>query len=159
MDDETIQSYLESEDAFSVSAMEAWQGSRDELGAYVSMGDAALETDKEMITVTIPTKFEKEEALFTITFDKKYAATSMGIDIQYTMGTKLQRAGMNTLMGVGIVFLMLIFLSFLIYLFKFIPAIADKFKKSESSSPENSTCSGNSTCSSSCPGAGRRACG
>lgn len=131
MDDETIQSYLESEDAFSVSAMEAWQGSRDELGAYVSMGDAALETDKEMITVTIPTKFEKEEALFTITFDKKYAATSMGIDIQYTMGTKLQRAGMNTLMGVGIVFLMLIFLSFLIYLFKFIPAIADKFKKSE----------------------------
>ena len=45
----------------------------------------------------------------------------MSVDVQYGMGKTLQRAGLNTLMGIGTVFVMLILLSLLISLFRFIP--------------------------------------
>ena len=41
----------------------------------------------------------------------------------------MQRAGMNTLMGIGIVFLMLVFLSFVIGLFKYIEKFQNVGKK------------------------------
>ena len=44
--------------------------------------------------------------------------TSMTYSVRYSLAANMQRAGMNTLMGIGIVFLMLLFLSFVIGLFK-----------------------------------------
>ena len=49
------------------------------------------------------------------------APTSLTVDVQYSMAETLRRAVMNTIMGIAIVFIVLIFLSFLIYLFRFIP--------------------------------------
>ena len=40
----------------------------------------------------------------------------MTVDVQYGMGKTLQRAGLNTLMGIGTVFVMLVLLSLLISL-------------------------------------------
>ena len=42
----------------------------------------------------------------------------------------LKKAGLNTILGMGTVFVVLIFISFIISLFKFIPALEQKFKKS-----------------------------
>ena len=50
------------------------------------------------------------------------------------MGEKMEQAGLNTLMGLGIVFLMLIFLSFLISQFKHISKLTEK-KDSKSAAP------------------------
>ena len=44
------------------------------------------------------------------------------------MAEKMEQAGLNTLMGLGIVFLMLIFLSFLISQFKHISKLTEKNK-------------------------------
>ena len=54
------------------------------------------------------------------------------VDVQYPMSVTLQRAGLNTLMGIGTVFLMLIFLSFVISLFKYVPALVEGKKKTAS---------------------------
>ena len=54
----------------------------------------------------------------------------MAFNINYTMGEKMEQAGLNTLMGLGIVFLMLIFLSFLISQFKHI-SNADREKRQQ----------------------------
>ena len=45
------------------------------------------------------------------------------------MNQTLTEAGLNTLMGMGTVFLILILISFLISLFKYIPVIREKFAK------------------------------
>ena len=58
----------------------------------------------------------------------------MAFNINYTMGEKMEQAGLNTLMGLGIVFLMLIFLSFLISQFKHISNLTEK-KDSKSAAP------------------------
>ena len=109
--DEEIENYMSSGDDFTTSAMQSWQTSKDELGAKK---DSNGET-----TVTL--KFEKAEANFVYVFDSKGTPTSMSVDVQYGMGKTLQRAGLNTLMGIGTVFVMLILLSLLISLFRFIP--------------------------------------
>lgn len=120
--DEEIENYMSSGDDFTTSAMQSWQTSKDELGAKKdSNGETTVTFKDDQYTVTVPLKFEKAEANFVYVFDSKGTPTSMSVDVQYGMGKTLQRAGLNTLMGIGTVFVMLILLSLLISLFRFIP--------------------------------------
>ena len=45
---------------------------------------------------------------------------SITVSADYSTGEILQKAGLNTILGMGTVFVVLIFLSFVIYLLKFI---------------------------------------
>ena len=120
--DEEIENYMSSGNDFTISAMQSWQTSKDELGAKKdSNGETTVVFKDDQYTVTVPLKFEKAEANFVYVFDSQGTPTSMTVDVQYGMGKTLQRAGLNTLMGIGTVFVMLVLLSFLISLFRFIP--------------------------------------
>ena len=120
--DEEIENYMSSGDDFTTSAMQSWQTSKDELGAKKdSNGETTVTFKDDQYTVTVPLKFEKADANFVYVFDSQGTPTSMSVDVQYGMGKTLQRAGLNTLMGIGTVFVMLILLSLLISLFRFIP--------------------------------------
>lgn len=125
LSEEEINAYLESGDGFTESAMQAWNSSKEDLGEKSENQDEAGETvvayDDGEYTVTVPVAFEKADANFIYIFDKNGTPTSMSVDVQLPMSVTLQRAGMNTVMGIGIVFFMLVFLSGIIYLFKFIP--------------------------------------
>ena len=113
---------MSSGDDFTTSAMQSWQTSKDELGAKKdSNGETTVTFKDDQYTVTVPLKFEKAEANFVYVFDSQGTPTSMTVDVQYGMGKTLQRAGLNTLMGIGTVFVMLVVLSLLISLFRFIP--------------------------------------
>lgn len=120
--DEDIENYMNSEDAFTASAMQAWGSSKDELGAKTdSNGDATVILEDGMYVVTLPLKFEKADADFTYVYNSTGTPTSLSVDVQYSMGETLKRAGLNTAMGIGTVFVMLVLLSLLISLFRFIP--------------------------------------
>lgn len=141
LSDEQIDSYMESGDEFTMGAMEAWEGSKEEVGEKSEKQDDAGKTEVEFVddqyTVTVPVLFEKADANFVYVFDKNGMPMSMSVDVKYPMGVTLQRAGLNTLMGIGTVFIMLIFLSFIIYLFKFVPVLfgEKKEKKEEAKAP------------------------
>lgn len=120
--DEDIENYLSSGDDFTTSAMQSWQSSKDELGAKKdNNGETTVTLKDDQYTVTVPVKFEKADANFVYVFESTGTPTSMTVDVQYGMGKTLQRAGLNTLMGIGTVFVMLVLLSLLISLFRFIP--------------------------------------
>lgn len=120
--DEEIESYMGSGDAFTTSAMQSWQSSKDELGAKKdNNGETTVTLKDDQYTVTVPVKFEKADANFVYVFESTGSPTSLSVDVQYGMAKTLQRAGLNTLMGVGTVFVMLVLLSLLISLFRFIP--------------------------------------
>jgi sodium pump decarboxylase gamma subunit len=55
--------------------------------------------------------------------------TSSSFDKVYTTKEIFKKAVLNTLMGMGTVFVVLIFISFIISLFKYIPNIQAKFAK------------------------------
>lgn len=122
LSDDDIENYMNSGDDFTTSAMQSWQSSKEELGEKKdSNGETTVTLDDEEYTVTVPVKFESADANFVYVFDSTGTPTSMTVDVQYGMGKTLERAGLNTVMGLATVFIMLIFLSFLISLFKYIP--------------------------------------
>ena len=130
--DEEIENYMSSGDDFTTSAMQSWQTSKDELGAKKdSNGETTVIFKDDQYTVTVPLKFEKADANFVYVFDSQGTPTSMSVDVQYGLGKTLQRAGLNTLMGVGTVFVMLIMISLIISLFNFIPKIQAAFSKKD----------------------------
>ena len=136
LSDEDVENYSKSSDAFTVGAMTAWAGSKAELGALKERtGETEVKASDDGYTVTVPASFEKADANFVYIFDGSTGApTSLTVDVQYSMAETLRRAVMNTIMGIAIVFIVLIFLSFLIYLFRFIPNPEAK-KKAQAAAP------------------------
>lgn len=133
LSDDEIASYKESGDAFTEQAMEAWETSRDELGEYIGLGTSVVEEASEGYTVTIPAEFKTRNANIVYAFDDAGTPTSLTVDPEYTLGENMKKAGLNTLMGVAIVFVMLIFLSLVISLFKYIPKLEEKITKKSKS--------------------------
>ncbi len=119
--DEEIENYLAQDDAFTTATMESWKSVKDELGAYSSIVSQDVEKDGDVVTISTVAQFEKAKADVVLMLDLgQQMYTSMTYSVQYSLAANMQRAGMNTLMGIGIVFLMLVFLSFVIGLFKYI---------------------------------------
>ena len=128
--DEEIETYIAQNDAFTTATMESWKGVKDELGAYSSIVSQDVEKDGDVVTISTVAQFEKAKADVVLMLDLgQQMYTSMTYSVQYSLAANMQRAGMNTLMGIGIVFLMLVFLSFVIGLFKYIEKFQNVGKK------------------------------
>ncbi len=93
----------------------------DELGALVSVGEAVVQQTEDGYEISLPAVFEKRECEFAISLTEDMVnIVSMSFNPVYTVGENLARAGMNTVMGMGTVFVVLIFISFIIDCFKYI---------------------------------------
>ena len=137
MTDEEIEQNIEYGEGFSKTAVEAWKGVKEELGARKSDAETKVtveEGEDKTYIATQNVQFEKHDADFVYTFDENMTPTELAINVNYPMSVNLQRAGLNTLMGLGTVFLMLIFLSLVISLFKYIPN-GSKKKTAEEPAP------------------------
>ena len=86
--------------------------------------------------LTLSCKFENRDAVCIFTLDKNGNPLSVTIDPQYSMGEKMTQAGQNTLLGVGTVFVMLVFLCFVISLMKYIPGFVESFGKKKAAPEE-----------------------
>ena len=77
-------------------------------------------------TLSSEGKFEDRDAEIAFTFNEKSDMESMTVSAHYTTGEILKKAGLNTILGMGTVFVVLIFISFIIYLLGFIPKLQKK---------------------------------
>ena len=118
------------------TAFSGYMGNEEELGAYVSTDGYEVSTDGKEITLVAHLTYEQRTADLSIVFNKKSVAQSVTLDPSYTLGEIFTKALMNTILGMGTVFSVLIFISLVIYCFNFIPAIQKKFsKKKEQPAP------------------------
>lgn len=117
--------------------IDSWQNATKEYGAFVDYEDYTVElSDTGGVVLTTDVTYENQEAIIQINFSEKERMTDLVVNIEYTMGEILQKAGLNTLLGMGTVFAVLIFIAFIISLFRFIPLIEAKFgKKKEETKP------------------------
>ena len=137
MTDEEIEQNIQYGEGFSKTAVEAWKGVREELGERKADAETTVtveEGEDKTYIATQNVQFEKHDADFVYTFDQNMTPTELVINVNYPMSVTLERAGLNTLMGLGTVFLMLIFLSLVISLFKYIPN-GSKKKQVEEAAP------------------------
>lgn len=112
-----------------LSAVDAWRAGISECGAYVEHGDYIFEAGKDELKVQVETEFEDREATVEFLFDENMYLDSVTVSAHFSLGEILEKAGLNTLLGMGTVFVVLIIISLIISLFKYIPVIQDKFKK------------------------------
>ena len=118
------------------TAFAGYEGSMEELGAYVSTDGYEFETKKDEVILITHLTYEQRKADLEIVFNKKSVAQSVTVNPEYSLGEILAKAGMNTLLGMGTVFAVLILISLVIYCFNFIPNIQAKFgKKKEEKAP------------------------
>ncbi len=102
----------------------AWEDAKEEFGAVSEVkedsADVSYENQNKLYVVDVDASFEKRDAVITITFDKDGNVNSVAFNGVYSLGEKMAKAAMNTVMGLVVVFVMLIFISLIIYCFKFV---------------------------------------
>lgn len=100
-------------------------------GAITNIGTPVSEADGDEIIVRVPVTGEKGNAEVELIFtnDMFCRLTSCSMNVEYSMGELMGRAGLNTLLGMGTVFTVLILISLIIALFVYIPKIQDAFTK------------------------------
>ena len=102
-----------------LTMIESWKASQEECGAYIEHGDWTMKVSHDGATLSSEGKFEDRDAEIAFTFNKKSDMESMTVSAHYTTGEILKKAGLNTILGMGTVFVVLIFISFIIYLLAF----------------------------------------
>ena len=116
------------------SGLTSWIGVMKDTGAFVSVlsSDTELGEDDQYVCV-VQAQFEKRNVEFKAFYtmdpqSQNLNPVSLTFSPEYTVGENMAKAGMNTLLGMGTVFLVLIFISILISCFKFISVFENKMK-------------------------------
>ena len=84
---------------------------------YDDYGEVAVTEANGTTTVEQTVNFTKRDIKITIVYDKNMQAEDITIDKVYTLGETMIKAAMNTAMGMGTVFVMLIIISLIISCF------------------------------------------
>lgn len=113
-----------------LSMMDAWQAGIEECGEFVSVEpEYTFTTSNDGVTLTMNAQYTERDATIAFAFDDKMNMDNITISASYSTGEILQKAGLNTILGMGTVFVVLIFLCFVIWLLKFIPALEKMFRR------------------------------
>ncbi|MBQ7920700.1 MAG: OadG family protein [Lachnospiraceae bacterium] len=117
----------------------SFNSAKESIGNIVSIGEATAEIDDKTIIVTVPVEGELKNANAELIFsnDMFMYLESAALNEESNMGELMTRAGLNTIIGMGTVFLVLILISLIISLFGFIPKIQAKFAKKEETNENN----------------------
>lgn len=131
-----------------IKLVETWDEATSDLGAYQGLGEFSITKTQDTITVDQIIEFPGREVIISHVYTYNYETeqaelTDASVDKVYTLGEKMEKAGLNTLMGMGTVFIVLILISLIIYCFRFISVLQDKIsgkgKKAETKAEEASS--------------------
>ena len=104
-----------------------------------------FDASADELIVTMPLSGSLHDGEFEVIFDKNIHVTSITTNVKYNMSESMQKAGQNTLIGMGTVFAMLILIMCIIYCFGFIPKIQkanEEKKKSKANTPVDNAIKG-----------------
>ena len=113
-----------------ISAFTSWNNAKAEIGEFVTVTGASADYDDQgkdiIVTLDIvgANRTAQVEAIYKDDLSKTVKSITTNVD--WTFGEKMGKAGLNTLMGMGTVFIVLILISIIINLFKYIGVIQDK---------------------------------
>jgi sodium pump decarboxylase gamma subunit len=112
----------------------SWSETTADLGAFQGIGAFSVTKAQTTVTTEQTVNFEKRNAVLTFVYEYNYETeqlelTDVNTDLVYTLGEKMSKAGLNTLMGMGTVFCVLILISLIIYCFRFISVFQNRNKK------------------------------
>ena len=116
-----------------VSSVQSWMEVKEELGDFVSVEDHEITVEDDTITVVSDCNFANGTGSVTTTISRDDLSMEGMIFStgEQTLGEKMKEAALNTLMGVGVVFVMLLFLCLVFAQIKHVNKLAALFEKKE----------------------------
>lgn len=137
---EEVEYILENSTGIQEKVFSAFQSiSANDLGAYKGYKDLKFElVDEDELEVSITVEFENENVIYTEEYKAFETIGGQLVNVRFqiaddgknmSLGEKMKTAAMNTIIGIVVVFLMLILISFIISLFAYIPKIQQMFSK------------------------------
>lgn len=108
-----------------IRLVETWEEAVAGEGAYQGLGSFSVSKSQDTMTVEQQAVFQNRAVIISYVYTYNYETkmpelTDASADKVYSLGEKMAKAGMNTLMGMGTVFAVLILISLIIYCFRFI---------------------------------------
>ena len=108
----------------------SWISVSKEVGDYVGVDSFSVTKSGKSTTTELILEFEKRPVVLSIVYkNRDMSVETTTVDLVYTTGEKMQRALMNTVMGMGTVFIMLIIICLIISCFSVIPKIENRLKE------------------------------
>lgn len=125
-DEDTYENYAsQNSDELAQSILGLYNTTKD-LGSYESMSDVSVSYADGKATVEGKAKFEKDTVIVRMIFKSNESIESFSTDLYRTLGQKMVNALLNTIMGMGTVFIVLIFISLIISLLKYVPKLVER---------------------------------
>lgn len=130
-------------DGYAVTtAIESFHSAKDSVGEYQGIGEITAEIDDDQIIVEVEVYGSEKNAVAEVILsnDRFFVLESAALNPSSTMGDLMKKAAMNTLIGMGTVFIVLILISLIISCFGIIPKLQAKAAaKKKAKKPENNT--------------------
>ncbi len=129
--DEAIDQYVVEQNVVMQNGLNSWKDSREELGDLTAIGMPEIEelTDGG-VRITFISEFENRDCEIIVALDKRRQnITELTFNPVYSLGEKLSQALVNLAVGMGTVFAVLIFLTWIISLFKHVNGLLGKKEK------------------------------
>ena len=113
-----------------LSLLKSYDANFDEFGDFVGLKEyEGGTTDKDgNVTYTAVYEFTDHNMRLALEFDKDDVVTTVTMDPIYSKGEIAKKAALNTLIGMGSVFAVLILLAFIISLFKYVSVFENRGK-------------------------------
>lgn len=120
-----------------VVSVESWKTAKETLGEFSAVKEHVINVTDDIISINSTCEFANGEGVVTITLDRDtLSLDSMTFsEKDSSLGKVMVEAALNTVMGIGIVFLTLLFLSFLIGQFKHISKLEESMAKKSAPAP------------------------
>lgn len=114
-----------------INAIKSWNNSLEELGTTEIAGEYIFDEKEDELIVTIPISGSIHDGSMEFMYDEDLHITSITTNIKYSTSELMAKAGINTMIGMGTVFIILILISIIISCFGVIPKIQAAFAKKE----------------------------
>ncbi len=113
-----------------------WQSALEDIGTYEGVSGGSVSFAEDEVAIKINVLGSSHDADVEIVLDNALA-TYIGIttNVHYSTGEIMAKAGMNTIIGMGTVFVVLILISLIISCFTLVSKFEAKQKKQEAPAP------------------------
>lgn len=109
-----------------------WQNALEDIGNFEGTNGGSVDMGDEEIVISVNISGSDHDAVMEIVFAADMSGyEGISTNIKYSTSENMGRAFMNTLIGMGTVFVVLIIISLIISAFGVIPKIEAKMKKSK----------------------------
>lgn len=127
-----------------IKAIDSYNDNLELLGSRAQVkptGEYDFDAKKDELIVTMYLTGPIHDGSIEFMYDKNLHITSVTTNVKYTLGESMKKAGINTAIGMGTVFVMLIVIMFIIMLLGLVPKLfnSDAKKKADTSKAVDKT--------------------